>query len=288
MNRKEQTWLVMLYAMNEMGGGGQRRDVLAHINDHGYWKRNDANDAIRASRADRREPVWRNEFSYERVHLVDGGYMQPGGNGIWRITDSGRQRLAALTDMAKRQSAGADVGYTAAFFQKLLAGQELTDDFEQDQLLIDRLSAEDAAEQGPSAPPTGAPLPVSPAEARDRGQLVYPRNPAVSRAALKRARYRCEIDPTHRSFLRRDGQTVYMEPHHLIPMSLTRYFGVSLDREQNICCLCSTCHNQIHYGSKADVRAMLETLFLPRRQDICAMLGRELSLEELYRIYDVL
>lgn len=107
----------MLYTMNEMaGGGGQRKDVLAHINSHGYWKKNDSNDVIRPSRADRHEYVWRNDFSYERRHLVDAGYMQPGGKGVWKITDSGRRHLPALISQAKEQAADTDAGYTVSFF----------------------------------------------------------------------------------------------------------------------------------------------------------------------------
>ncbi len=124
--------------------------------------------------------------------------------------------------------------------------------------------------------------------ARSGGCHAYPRDPAVSLAARKRAQYLCQIDPAHKSFLRRDGQAMYVETHHLIPMSTTDYYHVNLDREQNIVCLCSTCHNQIHYGRKEDVKPMLEKLFLSRQQSICAILGQDISLDELFRIYKVL
>ncbi len=79
-----------------------------------------------------------------------------------------------------------------------------------------------------------------------------------------------------------------MEPHHLIPMSMTDYFGVSLDREQNIFSLCSNCHNQIHYGKKEAVQQMISKLFLSREQEICSILGRSITLQEIYQIYKVL
>lgn len=283
MNRQKQIWLVMLYAMNEMdGGGGRRKDVLAHINSRGYWKKNDSNDAIRASR---NEPVWRNNFSFEREHLADAGYMQPGGNGVWKITDSGRQHLSELIGEAVRQPDGAGAGYTDAFSQTLRDEQDLTDDLLQDEILMEQLAAEDIPK--PEAPPelSSAPRPPRTAVARRNGH-AYRHDPAVSDAALTRAGNRCQIDPAHTSFLRRDGQRVYMEPHHLIPLSKTRRFNVDLDREQNIICLCCTCHKQIHYGRREDVRAMLEKLFLPRRQDICAILGQDISLEELFALYE--
>ena len=77
-----------------------------------------------------------------------------------------------------------------------------------------------------------------------------------------------------------------MEPHHLILMAFTDYFGVNLDREQNIFSLCSHCHNQIHYGAREDVRRLLAKLFLSRQQAICGILGRTITLEELYWIYE--
>lgn len=79
-----------------------------------------------------------------------------------------------------------------------------------------------------------------------------------------------------------------MEPHHLIPLSQTDAFEVSLDREQNIVSLCSNCHNQIHYGRKEDVRALLSQLFQARKEPLAAILGQAITLEDLFRIYHVL
>ena len=106
--------------------------------------------------------------------------------------------------------------------------------------------------------------------------------------ALGRANHLCEVDSSHISFLRRNGHVLYMEPHHLIPVSFTDYFGVNLDREQNIFSLCSNCHNQIHYGRKEDIRNLIAKLFFSRAQEICSILGREISIEDMYRIYGVL
>lgn len=49
--------------------------------------------------------------------------------------------------------------------------------------------------------------------------------------------------------------------------------------------LCSHCHNQIHYGMKEDVRRLVSKLFLSRENEICSILGRKISLDDLYRIY---
>ena len=131
------------------------------------------------------------------------------------------------------------------------------------------------------------PMPKGPLASRAGSRNTYLRDPAVARRALARAGYQCEADPTHPSFLCRDSSHPYMKPHHLIPMSMTDSFGVSLDREQNIFCLCSNCHNQIHYGAKPDVRRLLSKLFRSREREIRSILGRDISLEELFQIYHV-
>ncbi|MCI8464389.1 MAG: hypothetical protein HFI63_00785 [Lachnospiraceae bacterium] len=132
------------------------------------------------------------------------------------------------------------------------------------------------------------PMPKGSVSNRSGNRNTYLRDPLVAQRALTRAGHRCEIDTTHTSFLRKHSSHLYMEPHHLIPMSMTDYFGVSLDREQNIFSLCSNCHNQIHYGTKEDVRRLISRLFLSREQEICSILGRNVTLEEIYQIYQVL
>ena len=78
-----------------------------------------------------------------------------------------------------------------------------------------------------------------------------------------------------------------MEPHHLVPMSMSEHFDASLDREQNIFCLCSNCHNRIHYGTKEDVREMIKKLFDSRSKEICLVLDKEVTVEEIYKMYNI-
>lgn len=284
MNQKEQKWLVLLYALNELGGGGQRSTVLHHINDCAYWYKNDKNDILRHTR---NEMAWRNDFSFERQHLVEQDYMKTGGKGNWEITEKGKRHLSVLIEKAKNQTSGENNCYTAVFFQKLFPAKKTLIEFQEDQLLIAELSLTENTAAIIHPPLINEPRPVGALSNRSINGPVYSRSPKVARAALSRAGYLCEVDPTHQSFLRRDGITMYMEPHHLIPMSLTDFFGVDLDREQNIFSLCSNCHNQIHYGAKEDVQNLVAKLFLSREREICAILGRTISIEELYRIYKV-
>lgn len=284
MNQQEQKWLVLLYTLNELGGGGRRSTILQHINDCAYWYKNDQNDILRRTR---NEMAWRNDFSFERQHLVEKGYMKTGGQGKWEITEKGVACLSTLVEKAIQQTRGERVCYTAVFFQKLFPSRKIWNEFEEDQLLIAELSLADNSATITPPPLINEPRPVGALSNRSANTPIYLRKPKVARAALSRSGYLCEIDPAHQSFLRRDGITLYMEPHHLIPMALTVFFGVDLDREQNIFSLCSNCHNQIHYGAKEDVRRLVAKLFLSREHEICAILGRTIRLEDLYRIYEV-
>lgn len=284
MTQGEQMKLVLLYAMEELGGGGQRRQVLQHINDSRYWYKNDANDTAGTTRPS--ELKWRNNFSYERQHLVTDGCMKSGGDGNWSITEKGRAVLHRLMEQAQNMPPEDARLFTPSFYQRLSAASPASDEADAEARYLARIAAEDM--DAAAAPivllnePRRMPAP------RVCGKRsVYPRDPAAARRALGRAGHLCEVDPSHASFLRRNSRFLYMEPHHLIPLSFTGYFGVDLDREQNIVCLCSSCHNQIHYGRKSDIRALLTKLFSEREEALCAILGRPIHIEELYQIYGV-
>lgn len=284
MNKNKQKWLVLLYALSEMGGGGPRNVVLQYINDCGYWCKNDTNDVLRNTR---NEKAWRNDFSFERQHLVEQGYMKSGGNGYWEITEKGQEYLLRLKEQVIQQGVSITPYYTPAFFQELVSSQSMIESME-DQILIAQLAQEDHAAKRMISQLSDEPQERGAVSNRGSNGIVYLRRPSVARYALERAGNLCEIDPEHKSFFRRDGITLYMEPHHLIPMALTDFFGVNLDREQNIFSLCSHCHNQIHYGTKEDVRRLVSKLFLSRENEVCSILGQKISLEDLYRIYRAL
>ena len=263
MTQSEQMKLVLLYALNELGGGAKRRIVLQHINDNGYWYKDDKNDIRGKDRPS--EAKWRNNFSYERQHLVDDGHMQAGGDGNWSITEKGKGHLSQLTDFACAMPFGEKRLFTIAFYQKLCSAPLSADnsvirEAGEEHRYIARMAAENMDTASLSDvflnQPEGRPA----ARILEK-RTIYPRDPAVAKRALSRANHLCEVNSGHLSFLRRNGNVLYMEPHHLIPISFTDYFGVNLDREQNIFSLCSNCHNQIHYGTKKDIRELITRLF---------------------------
>ena len=117
----------------------------------------------------------------------------------------------------------------------------------------------------------------------EKGHLVPSRSRQIAWNALVLANYQCEIDPNHETFIRRNSDKPYTEPHHLVPLAYQDQLGVNLDREENIVSLCSNCHNRIHYGKDAEV--LVEKLYR-ERCDLLISIGVELPLEELLRLYE--
>ena len=115
------------------------------------------------------------------------------------------------------------------------------------------------------------------------GHKSYKRDKKKSVNALQKAHHTCEINETHPTFVRKNSNQNYTEPHHLVPMGFSDQFEVSLDVEENIISLCSNCHNQLHYGR--DIRHLLDTLFALRK-DLLKSAGIEITIEELYEMYN--
>ncbi len=116
------------------------------------------------------------------------------------------------------------------------------------------------------------------------GHKVYPRDRQTAINALAHAGYKCEIDPDHHTFIRKNSDKPYTEPHHLIPMAFSDDFDVSLDVEQNIVSLCSNCHNEIHYGRDAED---LITQLYDDRKDLLSAVGIVITLDELLEMYGI-
>lgn len=191
--------------------------------------------------------------------------MKSGGDGNWIITEKGKRYLSKLIDQARNIPPGEKRLFTLEFYQKLFSAPLSTygiapNEEDEEAQYIAQIAVEDMD----TAPVLDAfsNEPERKRASRISGnRIIYPRDSSVAKRALGRANHLCEVNPSHISFLRRNGHVLYMEPHHLIPISFTDYFGVNLDREQNIFSLCSNCHNQIHYGKKEDIRELIAKLF---------------------------
>ena len=111
------------------------------------------------------------------------------------------------------------------------------------------------------------------------------RNAEIAANALMIANHICEYDNTHKVFLRKNSETNYTEPHHLIPMCNHPDFKYNLDVEENIISLCSHCHNLLHYGRIEDKTPILRKLY-EERKDALKTVGLELKkFEDLKKYY---
>lgn len=120
----------------------------------------------------------------------------------------------------------------------------------------------------------------------NKGKKVYPRDSKISANSLEIADYKCEVDETHHSFTRRSNGKNYTESHHLIPINCQDDFEYSLDVEENICSICSTCHNCLHYGIDKERIALLEILYKERKHHLDNV-GLNVSFEELKKYYKI-
>lgn len=114
--------------------------------------------------------------------------------------------------------------------------------------------------------------------------LQYPRNPNLALTAFLRARFKCEFDPKHFLFTGRVTGMPFLEPHHLVPVSLqSRFIGEVLDHHDNIFALCPRCHRAIHHAERELVTDMMARL-IDRRSEVCERLN--LALPEILRLYN--
>ena len=81
---------------------------------------------------------------------------------------------------------------------------------------------------------------------------------------LEAAEYKCEIDPTHNTFISATSGKQYMEGHHAIPMKLQDKFDKSIDVYANVICLCPICHRLLHHGMKHDKERLLNQIYKTR------------------------
>lgn len=128
---------------------------------------------------------------------------------------------------------------------------------------------------------SGKPRKVRAFTMRD-GVKIYPRDRQAAANALAKAHFLCEADKDHLSFIRKNSDKPYTEPHHLIPLAFQDRFEVSLDVEENIVSLCSNCHNEIHYGADAD--KLIEKLFAERCSDL-KRAGIDIFLQDVLAMY---
>lgn len=131
------------------------------------------------------------------------------------------------------------------------------------------------------------PIPVKRMEVEERGasspSSAYPRDEKKKINALRRSGFVCECDSEHESFISKRTGKRYLETHHLIPLEYWKSFENSLDVEANIVCLCSNCHNRIHYGIDSD--ELVSKLYALRKSEL-EKVGLSIELKQLLKLYN--
>lgn len=90
----------------------------------------------------------------------------------------------------------------------------------------------------------------------------------ISKTALSKASFKCEIDNNHKTFKTKYKQD-YAEAHHLIPMKEQKnYPEINIDRTENIICLCPTCHRAMHYAENSNRKEKLQKIYSERRKSL--------------------
>lgn len=153
----------------------------------------------------------------------------------------------------------------------------------EDDSLIRELSQADILDSDQIAKRSGKPK-IKQAPVLSGGKAIYPRDRRVSINALLIANNQCEVDTGHLTFIRKNTNINYMEPHHLVPMAFSDRFEVSLDIEENIVSLCSNCHNEIHYGR--DAEKLIRKLY-DERKEMLYHVGIDITIQEMLLMYGI-
>lgn len=114
----------------------------------------------------------------------------------------------------------------------------------------------------------------------------YNRNVSVSQEAIKKAKFKCEIDGTHETFISANSGENFVEAHHLIPISYQKIFSNSIDVTANIVSLCPNCHRLIHHAKPTEIRSRLLKLYNDRSSRL-ETTGNQISFDDLISYYSL-
>lgn len=114
--------------------------------------------------------------------------------------------------------------------------------------------------------------------------VKYKRDIKKSKKALKNSNFRCEYSVSHESFISGVTGKMYVEAHHIIPMSQQGVYENSLDIVSNIVALCPNCHRLIHHGTFEDKAKLIKSIF-PLRHEAILKKGIQISISDLLKVY---
>lgn len=94
----------------------------------------------------------------------------------------------------------------------------------------------------------------------------FKRNIYIAQKAIELASHSCEVDSSHTTFISQRTKQSYVEAHHLIPISKSEDFSVSLDQISNIVSLCPNCHMAIHRATYEERAILVDLLYQKRKK----------------------
>ena len=104
-------------------------------------------------------------------------------------------------------------------------------------------------------------------------------SPEVKDEIIRREKYKCEIDPSHGTFMDALGRP-YMEVAPIVPFSAGIQFGQSIFSAENGVCLCPMCKAKMRYGMVNDREDMIFKLFRKHQKELKEK-GIEISLTQV-------
>lgn len=126
--------------------------------------------------------------------------------------------------------------------------------------------------------------------ARERGmeagmvmQKYMSSNPQRKLKVMAERSYKCEVDPTHKTFQDKNGYP-YMEIHHLIPLSAQDKFKKDLNVEANMVCVCPMCNRKLAHASEDVVEDIIVPLYYSHKEKLKEA-GFDISLRQLLEFY---
>lgn len=99
----------------------------------------------------------------------------------------------------------------------------------------------------------------------DSKMITHKRNQNESLKSIKYYGNKCAIhdhnlELLEYTFLKKDGKTPYLEPHHILPLNAQKFCEKNLDASLNIMPLCATCHRKIHNAEESEQDRILEEI----------------------------
>ena len=118
------------------------------------------------------------------------------------------------------------------------------------------------------------PMPI--ADTQNNDHDTWKRSAIIRDQVLVAADYKCEIDPSHKTFISSKTHHLYAEGHHIIALNKQGSIPRSLDIYANIICLCPLCHRFLHFGTIQDKQPVVKMLY-DQRANRLAQSGIRLS-----------